>query len=224
MGNLSVQSRLIYAILWTRMNGDNIAWPGQKYLAENVGIGVRMVQRYLGELKEAGLIEVERQGRRRTNRYFLMVHKKERGVIHDASQGVIHDASYSKRPEVRDQITYATTEKSVVADSALKPDKKAGKEPDAPMDVPDFVAWCSGSPQRMIRIIGEWADTIRPPLETKKQWQTFIRRHLRAAKQLEPFTDPQIERAYGRILDARDEKRGFLMEPTLETVIKYLTK
>lgn len=68
---LSLEARIVYSILWTRANGDNVAWPGQKYIAEILGVGERSVRRYLDELKNYGLIEVERQGLKKTNRYFL---------------------------------------------------------------------------------------------------------------------------------------------------------
>ena len=68
---VSLEARFVYAILWTRANGENVAWPGQKYIAETMGVGQRSVRRYLDELRENGLIEVERQGLNRTNRYHL---------------------------------------------------------------------------------------------------------------------------------------------------------
>ena len=71
MHQLSLEARIVYAILWTRSNGDNICWPGQKSIAENLGVGERSIRRYLGELLKEGLIEVERKGLRMTNRYLL---------------------------------------------------------------------------------------------------------------------------------------------------------
>ena len=68
---LSLEARFIYGILITRANGDNDPFPGQKYLANEIGCGVRSVQRYIDELKKAGYIEVVRMGLRKTNRYKL---------------------------------------------------------------------------------------------------------------------------------------------------------
>ncbi len=50
------------------------------------------------------------------------------------------------------------------------------------MELKEFVEWCNRSPQRHIQIIGIWADTEEPDFTTKKQWEAFIRRNLRAVK------------------------------------------
>jgi len=71
MHELPLEARMVYAILWTRSNGENVAWPGQKKIADELGIGERSVRRYLEKLRGAGLIEIERQGNNRTNRYLI---------------------------------------------------------------------------------------------------------------------------------------------------------
>lgn len=46
-----------------------IAWPGREKLAEELGVGARQVDRYLKEIEHAGLIEIRRQGFKKTNVY-----------------------------------------------------------------------------------------------------------------------------------------------------------
>lgn len=78
---ISLEARVLYGILFTRANGENVAWPGQKNLAETMGIGERSVRRYLDELKQHDLIESERLGMKRTNRYFLINEKEVIGQL-----------------------------------------------------------------------------------------------------------------------------------------------
>jgi len=71
MRDLPLEARCVYGILFTRMNGDNVAWPGQKNIAETLGVGERSVERYVRLLKDKGLIEVEKGGNGGTNRYYI---------------------------------------------------------------------------------------------------------------------------------------------------------
>lgn len=111
---------------------------------------------------------------------------------------------------------YATTS---VADNKKKKEKKPD-DSDEPMSEGDFYEWTKKSPQRPIRLIGEWADTIHPKLTTKGQWRVFMSRHLRAAQDVAKFSDDQIAKAYDKIL-ALQKKNDFT--PTIETLKKFLT-
>ena len=37
MIGLPLEARIIFGIFWTRQNGDNVAWPGQQYIADIIG-------------------------------------------------------------------------------------------------------------------------------------------------------------------------------------------
>ena len=91
---------------------------------------------------------------------------------------------------------------------------------DKPQNLIEFVASCKQSKQRHIQIIAEWADTVKPSLTTKAQWQVFIRRYVRAAKELSVFSDDQLAEAFSKIEKARAD--GWLHKFTLETLIKFL--
>lgn len=105
------------------------------------------------------------------------------------------------------------------ADPVLeKKEKPNGNEP---MDYKQFYAWCQKSPHKHVRIIGEWADTTKPDLKTRAQWEIFIRRHCRAAKQLEPFTDDQLSTAFTKIEESSGQS-GWLKKYTLETLVKFI--
>ena len=72
MIGLPLEARIIFGIFWTRQNGDNVAWPGQQYIADIIGCSIRSVHRHTSRLVEAGLIIVHQQGLRRTNRYEIV--------------------------------------------------------------------------------------------------------------------------------------------------------
>ena len=89
-----------------------------------------------------------------------------------------------------------------------------------PMTLAEFVDWCGKSNHRHIQIIGNWADTIEPDLETKAQWEAFIKRNVRTAKNLEPFDDEKIIQGFKKIQEA--VKQGWLKKYTLETLFKFI--
>lgn len=70
---LSVQSRLTYAMLRYYAWQSEDCWPGQKTLSGLLGCSERSLRVYVQELSEAGWVRVERRGLGRTNRYVLTV-------------------------------------------------------------------------------------------------------------------------------------------------------
>lgn len=104
---LSLEAKFVFAILWTRANGDNIAWPGQRYIAEQVGCSTRSVRRYTEELVKNGLIEKVRSGRNKTNRYLvkgmgqIVLSGADSPVLSGADTGVLSIVlEQNKRTEV----------------------------------------------------------------------------------------------------------------------------
>jgi hypothetical protein len=93
--------------------------------------------------------------------------------------------------------------------------------PETPMDLPQFVETCRANPRRHVRLIGEWADEVRPNLTTYGQWREYIRRNVRTANRLTAFTDDQMAVAMAKIDEIR--KRSDF-DPTMETLLKQLTK
>lgn len=69
--SLSAGARLTYAMLESFAWGSDECWAGQKTLGDLVGVGDRMIRKYLDELVAGGLLKVERQGLRKPNRYLL---------------------------------------------------------------------------------------------------------------------------------------------------------
>lgn len=68
---LELVDKLVFAVLWTRRNGDNKAWPGQATIAESIGASPRSIVRAIRRLVSNGLIVKHRTGKRATNRYVI---------------------------------------------------------------------------------------------------------------------------------------------------------
>lgn len=73
------------------------------------------------------------------------------------------------------------------------------------------------SSRRDLNIIAMYFEEKKPDIRNKAQLSVAIRRHLRGAKQLCPFTDTQI-------LDALPKAKKSTPDFTLETLVKMLTK
>lgn len=89
------------------------------------------------------------------------------------------------------------------------------------MNLKQFVEWCGKSDQAHIKIIGEWAETVEPKFQTVAQWNAYLKRNLRPAKALVPFSREQLEKGFEKILTAKRER--WLTEYTMETLFKFIT-
>ena len=87
------------------------------------------------------------------------------------------------------------------------------------MNLEQFINWCNESSQKHIKIIANWAEIMKPDFETKGQWTAFLKRHIRPAKELIPFSEEQLSWAREQIR----KDQAWLKKPTLETILKYLT-
>jgi hypothetical protein len=84
-----------------------------------------------------------------------------------------------------------------------------------------FIEECMKDPKPEMKVIGEWADTIRPKFTKRKQWAMFAERNMAIAEKLVPFTHNQIAEAFERMQAA--QARGKLERLTLEALFKFLT-
>ena len=68
--------KLCYARLMQYADKDTgVAWPRRDTLAKELGVCTSQVDRYLAELKQAGLVEIRRQGQKKTNLYRFIRHE-----------------------------------------------------------------------------------------------------------------------------------------------------
>jgi hypothetical protein len=89
------------------------------------------------------------------------------------------------------------------------------------MNLKQFVQWCGKSEMAHVKIIGEWAETVEPNFKTVAQWEEYIKRNVRPAKALVPFSREQIEKGFEKIITAKRER--WLTDYTMETLFKFIT-
>jgi biotin operon repressor len=70
---ISVGSKLVYAMLLKYARELNECFPGQERLAKDMGCGRRSVVRYISELEQVGLITIKRRGQGRPNLYTIHI-------------------------------------------------------------------------------------------------------------------------------------------------------
>jgi hypothetical protein len=187
---------------------------GLKSLSKNTGLSPRTLITCITSLKSTGEIT-----NKSTNKYRIITI-----VNWEQYQGM--EEKTTSISTGKTTIHRQTTDNQTTSPKEYKEDKNIKKEiaanaADSLMTLKDFFTWCNKSPQRHIRLIGEYADTIRPGFTTRGQWESFMKRNLRPAKDLSPYTDEQIEKAIVAIQKAMGE--GWLKKYTLETLIKFLT-
>lgn len=70
--DLSPGAKYIYSDLIKYAGKNDNAFPKRATIAESCGMHIRLVDKHIKELKEKGLIQVERRGLRRSNKYFFI--------------------------------------------------------------------------------------------------------------------------------------------------------
>ena len=87
----------------------------------------------------------------------------------------------------------------------------------APFSLKEEIQGLENSPRRDLNIIALYFEEKKPDLQSKAQLSVAIKRHLRAAKDLIPFTNNQI-------LNAVPKAKEITNDWVLETLVKILTK
>ena len=71
MPSLSVGAKVVYAMFLSYGWHNDFCFPGQDRLAADMGMTRPRVTQLIGELQQAGLIEIERRGQGKTNFYTI---------------------------------------------------------------------------------------------------------------------------------------------------------
>ena len=74
---LSVGSKISYAILLSYAWHNDYCFPGQKRMAEDMGVSVGSVNKYLQELESQGMIKITRRGLGKPNIYEVFFRVKK---------------------------------------------------------------------------------------------------------------------------------------------------
>ena len=224
---------LVYLSLCRHANSEQQCFPSKKLIGEELNIGERSVYNGLKTLEEWNIIKVEPQERKddgsyRNNTYTLLDKSvwKPKPQAPGAVSTKLHDP---QAPGAGDRGHVVLNKDTHIKETHIKEyaAKAAGVQKPNPLDnpepcsLPQFVAWCRKSDQRHIRLIGEYADERKIQYTTKGQWASFIRRNLRTARLLAPYTDDQISKAMDELNRA---KKDYLRDWTLETLCKFMDK
>lgn len=81
---LSQGAKVAYGRLKRYSGADGMAYPKRETLAREIGCGVRQTDLYLNELRKFGLIETERPGLGKPNRYYFLEHE----ILDDTERNV----------------------------------------------------------------------------------------------------------------------------------------
>jgi phage replication O-like protein O len=95
--------------------------------------------------------------------------------------------------------------------------KEIAEASSAPFSLKEEIQKLEDSPRRDLNIIALYFSERKPDLQSKAQLSVAIKRHLRAAKDLTPFTDNQIIKAFDR---SKEQTKDW----TIETAVKNATK
>ena len=99
----------------------------------------------------------------------------------------------------------------------LSKDSIASAKASAPFILEEEIKKLEDSPRRYLNVIAMYFSLRGTAFDNLAQYNVALRRHMRPAKQLEPFTDEQLRQA-------SDKAKKEYPEWTLETLIKILTK
>ncbi|WP_338832861.1 hypothetical protein MHLNE_16120 [Moorella humiferrea] len=102
--SLSIGARWLYIILLSFAWQENECWPGHERLAQIAGCHRNTIEKYLKELRTAGLLSWKRRGLNQTNIYYLHdpsqalkikdahvgVHPDAQGLVHQDAQQLVH--------------------------------------------------------------------------------------------------------------------------------------
>ncbi len=222
----TVYEQAIYLYMKRVAGEHGTCWESPNNIAQKLGADPKTIRRYQKRLVERGWIEeVGIMGKTKPTIEYKVIDLWELNTKYyvgkDKGNSILSLRKGIKLSKKED----LTLLEKVQNGNKEEPIKKIDKEETAPstaisMTLKEFVDWCGKSNHRHIQIIGNWADTVEPDFQTKAQWEAFIKRNVRTAKNLEPFDDEKIIQGFKKIQEA--VKQGWLKKYTLETLFKFI--
>jgi len=229
------------AIYWFAEMKESACTASNSTVAEAAGCATTTVGKSLKRLENCGFIKrkFNKNSQRIEIKVLLVpqtqssksgegVSQSEEGVSYSEEGGQSERGQNNSCKNNSNTSLKKTSKKHPSTESKQKPDRKAAEsgdtswDDDDPMNLNEFVQWCRTSDQRHIGIIGEYADEKGLEYKTYEQWQQLIKRNVRPANRLSPFTDDQIADAMENLNSDKAENDGYITRWTLETVEKYL--
>lgn len=203
----------IYVSLCRHVDLEQKCFPSQELIAEELNIAPRTVRKYLKMFQDYNLIHVHRQktneGKWLNNIYYLL-DKSEWLPIH-GQQMPMAKSSKPEANESKNQRHQLPNKDTHIKNTHIAPKNGAW------VSLKQAIQKLEENPRRDLNIIALFFEERNPDIQNADQYQIAVKRHLRAAKQLIPFTNQQI-------LTGVKKAKEQTPEWTLETVIKMLTK
>lgn len=190
-------------------------------MAKECTDGIRAINNGMQELEDAGYLTRKKRGDGKVSYY--ITYEPDCQNSNQLKQQIAETAPISNI------VLYSNKEKEYATTSVAPVNVKNffdnnRKDGTVSMGLSDFVLMCRGSDQRHVRIIGEYADDLKPDFSTRGQWSQFGRRNMRPARNLVPYTDRQLVAAMNKIMTDSKDNGGFITHWSLETLEKYLDK
>jgi len=190
------QKALLYGLITSLARKDGICTANNEFLTKKLGKKHRgTISQLLTQLEKDGWIETkidQKKGNKRTIKILVGITKKRK-----TSYEKPYDPSYEKP-------THSNINNSNI-NSNIAP--ASGEEA-----IPDLLK----DKQKHIRIIGLWARAKKITFVSKDHQKTYIRRNLRAARDLVPYKTDRIIEVMAFLVKKADFKT------TLESVGKYI--
>lgn len=175
---------------------------GRDALARDSGISPSTVERILKYLENEHQIEQQK-----TTKYRVIT--------------ILNWDAYQKEDSEADN-KWTTNGQQMDTFKNVKNVKNVKKIPIAETPAPPFslkheIERLYDSPRRDLNLIGWYFEKRSPDIRTTEQFTSALRRHLRAAKALSPFSDDQLAKAWKYVATEYPEW-------TLDTLVKKLSK
>lgn len=209
--NLSFKAKGMYAYLFSKP--DKWDFSSNRMILETKD-GRKSIMKMLLELEENGYLQREKLSNGKmeyTLKYgikSLSTEKELRVEKPKSPFGTVPKRLGAKSSPISNTEDASNTEKKVIHTTGI---------PDKEFSLIEEIQRMEENPRRDINIIALYFDKRMPDIRNKDQLTVAIRRHLRAAGELKPFTDNQI-------IDAIPKARQLTEGWTLETLTKILTK
>ena len=210
--HLSASDVRAYSAL-SSFGGYQIINPSMDQIAERGQMSIRQAKISIKNLENLEYISIEKgKGRGNSNVYYLL--KRPKGCkICTISKGC-----KKEQEKVQKTIVKGAESAPTIKIDSKDISKDIAEASPAPWNFNKYLEEMNENKQRHINIIAFYLEEKGLKFESKEQVQAAIKRHLRAAKDLVPFTDKQITAA------AEQAKKEYPRIWTIETLVKILTR
>lgn len=204
--NLSLKAKGLFAYIYSKP--DNWDFSTDRITEDSLD-KVSSVRSAVKELEENEYLTRRRLS---TGRVDYFIHFDKKPQCENPTMGKTHNKKIAP---------ISNKDKKVIKNNKEIKNMSAKADGSSKKTLEEFIIWCKKSTQRHIHIIADYADEKKVQFETKEQWEQFMKRNLRPARSLAPYSDEQIGEAMEKLNKAR---KDYLTDWTLETLNKFLDK